>query len=174
MYRLLAISFGAILVMVALSKLSFAPGGSSDIPSGPGFTVAQADVQAAAADGVGQETEIERDGSGQFHLSAQVNGQDAKFLIDTGADSVAFGLEEAERLGIDFDRDSFEPITQTASGIGYGARVQLDQVQVAGQRFDGVDAIIIDGLQTNLLGQSLLSRMGKVELHGDRMVINRN
>ena len=172
MYRLMAISLAAILVMLALAK-SFSPSGTTEIRSASGGSVAQASMQEAGG-GAGEETEIERDGSGQFHLSAQVNGQDAEFLIDTGADTVAFGVDEAERLGIDFDRDSFEPITQTASGIGYGARVQLDQVQVAGQRFDGVDAIIIDGLQTNLLGQSLLRRMGRVELHGDKMVINRN
>ena len=171
MFRLLAFAFAAILAMMAMAK-SFAPGESTDNQPGPVIALGQADPQ--EAHGGGEETEIERDGSGQFHLSAQVDGQDAEFLIDTGADTVAFGVDEAERLGIDFDRDSFEPITQTASGVGYGARVQLDRVEVAGQRFDSVEALVIDGLQTNLLGQSLLRRMGKVELLGDKMVINRN
>ncbi len=172
MDRSLAFAISSIIAVAI-----FANRGSSQAPP---VAVSKASVAAVYATmppieaGSGEETEIERDGSGQFHLSAQVNGQEAAFLVDTGADTVAFGTDEAERLGIDFDRSSFEPITQTASGVGYGARVQLDRVEVAGQRFDGVEALVIDGLQTNLLGQSLLRRMGKVELQGDKMVINRN
>ena len=171
MFRLLAFALSSIFVLAGMAAM-IAPGGPSATDAVPGVSIAQASVPVSG--GGGEETEIERDSSGQFHLSAQVDGQDAEFLIDTGADIVAFGVDEAERLGIEFDRGSFEPITQTASGVGYGARVQLDRVEIAGQRFDSVDAIIIDGLQVNLLGQSLLRRMGKVELHGDKMVINRN
>lgn len=120
----------------------------------------------------GDTTVLERDGSGQFHLAARINGTDTDFLIDTGADVVALSTDSAERLGVNFDRSQFVPVTRTASGIGYGQVVRLDQVEVAGQEFDGVQAIVLDGLGTNLLGQSLLKKMGRVELHGDRMVID--
>ena len=36
-----------------------------------------------------------------------------------------------------------------------------------------VDAVVVEGLPTNLLGQSVLRRLGKVELSGDRMVIHK-
>lgn len=121
----------------------------------------------------GDYTVVERDGSGQFHIGAEVNGQDAQFLIDTGADVVALTPDSADRLGVDFDRSRFVPLTRTASGVGYGQVVSLDRVEVAGQEFDNVQAIVLDGLSTNLLGQSLLRRLGKVELQGDRMLINR-
>ena len=172
MDRLLVFALTSVVAVAIFANM-----GSSQAPpvavSKPTAAVVYAAMPPIEA-GNGQETEIDRDASGQFHLSAQVNGQDAAFLVDTGADTVAFGVDEAERLGIEFDRSTFEPITQTASGVGYGARVQLERFEVAGQRFDAVEALVIDGLQTNLLGQSLLRRMGKVELHGDKMVINRN
>lgn len=60
---------------------------------------------------------------------------------------------------------------QTASGVGYGAPVTLDEVEVAGQRLQGVDAVVVRGLATNLLGQSVLRQLGSVELKGDKMVI---
>ena len=50
-------------------------------------------------------------------------------------------------------------------------RVQLDRFQLGDEEFHNVDAIVLEGLETNLLGQSLLRRLGKVELRGDHMVI---
>ena len=50
--------------------------------------------------------------------------------------------------------------------------VRLDRVEIAGEQFHDVDAVVMDGLDTNLLGQSVLRRLGRVELRGDRMVIH--
>ncbi len=118
-----------------------------------------------------QATAIDRDSSGQFHLSVLVNGEDVNFLIDTGADTVALTVDDAQRLGFDIDPDSFEPISQTASGTGYGTIVELDRIELGGDEFRNVQAMVIGGLGTNLLGQSVLAKLGKVELQGDRMII---
>lgn len=118
-----------------------------------------------------EETVIARGQAGQFHLPAQVNGKDMEFLIDTGADLVALTVEEADRLRLDLDPGDFQPIVQTASGPGKAARVRLDRIELGGEELRGVDAVVVEGLQVNLLGQSALRRLGKVELRGDRMVI---
>src|SRR5436190_20362559 len=62
------------------------------------------------------QTVIGRDASGQFHLSLLVNGQEAGFLVDTGADTVALTVEDAERLGLGVEAMDFQPITRTAAG----------------------------------------------------------
>ena len=116
---------------------------------------------------------LRRDGSGQFRLVASANGSDVAFLVDTGADMVAITEAEAENLGIMLVDGDFEPMAQTASGVGYGAAVRLDELVVAGQEFRDVDAVVMRGLSTNLLGQSVLRKLGKVELRGDSMVIHR-
>lgn len=126
-------------------------------------------VQAAA--NRGGDTELQRDGSGQFRLTARVNGDDTEFLIDTGADIVALTVEDAQRLGIPVDPASFQPLMRTASGTGRGALVELRSFEVAGHEFSNVTAVVMEDLPVNLLGQSVLRRFGSVELSGDRMVI---
>ncbi|NOU02416.1 MAG: retroviral-like aspartic protease family protein, partial [Novosphingobium sp.] len=69
------------------------------------------------------------------------------------------------------DRSEFQPVMQTASGVGYGARITIDSIEIGGSEFRNVEAVVVDGLGTNLLGQSVLRQFGKVELQGDRMVI---
>lgn len=115
---------------------------------------------------------LSRDPSGQFRVRAGINGgSEVEFLVDTGADLVALTEAEAESLGILPAEEEFQPSMRTASGVGYGAPVVLDEMEVAGQQLHGVDAVVVRGLATNLLGQSVLRRLGGVELQGDRMVI---
>lgn len=114
---------------------------------------------------------LDRDASGQFHLDAAVNGTSTRFLVDTGADSVALTVADAERAGIKVDPDTFQPILQTASGQGWGTLVELERIEVGRTELRNVGAVVVKDLGVSLLGQSVLARMGKVELKGDRMVL---
>ncbi|GGC33813.1 peptidase [Novosphingobium marinum] len=129
---------------------------------------------ATTANGFDREwnTVINRDPAGRFTLTAQVNGMDIPFLVDTGADIVALTVDEADNLGIYLDRNDMQPIMQTASGVGHGAEIRLDRLDVGGQEFRDVPAVVVEGLTVNLLGQSVLRRFGKLEMHSDRMVIH--
>ena len=135
---------------------------------GPG-----APPQVSRSGGFDDAMVLQRDGSGQFHLTAQVDGQDTQFLVDTGADIVALTVDEAERLGYRVDPASFVPLMQTASGTGNGAIIHLDRLEVAGVEFNDIDAVVLEGLPVNLLGQTVLAKLGQVSLEGDRMVIRR-
>lgn len=119
----------------------------------------------------GDETIIERGAGGQFHLRGRINGQDTEFLVDTGADVVALTVADAERLGIEVAEEDFRPIIRTASGVGKAASVRIDRLELGDDEFADVEALVAEGLEVNLLGQSVLRRLGKVELRGDRMVI---
>ena len=130
-------------------------------------------VQVTAATGFDDAMVLQRDGSGQFHIAAQVEGQDTDFLVDTGADIVALTVDEAGRLGHPVDPADFVPMMQTASGTGNGTLIHLDRLEVAGAEFHDIDAVVLDGLGVNLLGQTVLAKLGQVSLEGDRMVIRR-
>lgn len=117
-------------------------------------------------------TTIRRDGSGQFRLFGRVNGSEEKFLVDTGADMVALTIDAADAAGIHVDPSSFAPILQTASGEGRGAHFTVREFEIAGRVLRDMDVVVVEGLQTNLLGQSALRQLGRIELKGDSMVIS--
>lgn len=114
---------------------------------------------------------IKRDQSGQFHVNVSINDQPTQFLVDTGADSVALTVADAERAGLTVNPDSFQPILKTASGDGWGTLVTLDRLQLGETELHNVEAVVVKDLPVSLLGQTVLSQLGRVELKGDRMVL---
>ncbi|WP_068085746.1 retropepsin-like aspartic protease family protein [Novosphingobium rosa] len=115
-----------------------------------------------------------RDRTGQFHIDVAVNGRNTRFLVDTGADLVALTPETAQSLGLNISAGDYQPVLRTASGTGMGAPVLLDSVELLGRRMDHQRAVVAQGLTENLLGQSVLREMGRVELKGDTMVLMPN
>ena len=181
MYRLLRIALGSIISMITIAGIfahqapdaaepAAEPSHHSSNPWAYDAPKTTPGAVAAVANS-GEPIALARDGSGQFHLDAQVNGQDARFLVDTGADTVAISEDEAQRLGIDLAGADFQPIVQTAAGQGMAARVRIDRLTIGSTDLGGVSAVVIRGLPVNLLGQSVLRRLGKIELSGDRMLI---
>lgn len=164
MNRLFVIALSAIGLMSLIA--AFLAPGVGDAANAP------SEAQQAKSNAKGDRAlTLHRDESGQFTLRVDVNGSEVRFLVDTGADLVALTEEEAEALGVMPDESEFEPAMQTASGVGYGAPVVLEEVEIGGHRLHDVDAVVVKGLSTNLLGQSALRQLGSVELRGDRMVI---
>ena len=173
MNRYLIFALGLLVIVIVLapsldtlSRNTQAPAADTAI-AGP-TTPAAAPV---AADAVGGSTAIDRDSSGQFHIDAVVNGQSLRMLIDTGADGVALSEADANAVGITPDPSRYTQVANTASGPGYGMHVRIDRFEVAGHDLGAVDAVVMRGLGTSLLGQSVLRRVGTVTLSGDRMII---
>ena len=182
MQRLLLIAFGAVFLMGLLAASleghketdTETVAVNDDEDAGEAPKTAAKPRPASKHNAWIDQTRIERDGSGQFRTEVKVNGQGSTFLIDTGADLVALTTAEAQRLGLNVDRSSFRAVGRSASGTAMGMQVTLERIEVAGQEIDNVQAVILEGLQTNLLGQSALRKLGKVELQGDTMVISRS
>lgn len=173
MIRLYALAFLSILAMILGAQMlsgNAAPAGTETGQSAQAEGKDPAQSYYASA----EQTVIRRDSSGQFFLNAEVNGQTGRFLIDTGADVLALTVDDAMEFGIEVEPSTFQPITQTASGPGHGAVVTVDRLVVAGKELENVRAIVVDGLETNLLGQSVLRQLGRIELHGNQMVINKS
>ncbi|MDE1915029.1 MAG: TIGR02281 family clan AA aspartic protease [Sphingomonadales bacterium] len=117
---------------------------------------------------------LTRDETGQFHVNAAVNGREIRFLVDTGADLVALTPQAAQDLGLNIRPEDYKPVLRTASGPGMGAPVWLDSVELVGRQLDHQRAVVAQGVPENLLGQSVLRRLGRVELKGDTMVLAPN
>ena len=118
-----------------------------------------------------EETQLKRRDNGHFYVTAEVNGADIEFLVDTGASTVALTEEDAEAAGLDFSPDEFEPVARTANGIAQGKALTLPRVTVDGKEVMEVEALILADSEVSLLGQSYLSRIGGVQMSGDTMVL---
>jgi aspartyl protease family protein len=174
MNRLTSLAFAAVLFMGLLAMIA----GRLVVP---GQQVAEkTEVRGAPkshfakdAETIPDPTVIHRDSSGRFTLDAKVNGNDTRFLVDTGADVVVLTVATAQNSGVPVDTASFQPIVQTASGEGKGARYTVQELEVAGHNFRNVDVVVVEGLETNLLGQTLLTKLGGVSVQGDSMVLGK-
>ena len=117
------------------------------------------------------EVRLRREENGHFYVHGEVNGQLARFVVDTGASMVALTVEDAERLGVKFDESQFEVVGSGASGAVRGQMVMLDRVVVEGREVSEVRGAVLEGLEISLLGQSFLTRIGSVEMSGDQMIL---
>ena len=116
-------------------------------------------------------TELERSSNGHFYTHAKVNGELVRFLVDTGATSVALSAEDAARVGFDIDPSSFEIVGEGASGPVRGKSVMIDSVEIEGKLVNDVSGVVLADSDLSLLGQSYLTRMGEVQMSGDYMLL---
>ena len=106
-----------------------------------------------------QSVTLTADTRGHFVVEGQVNGGAVRFLVDTGATTIALSSADANRLGIDY-RKGQRGLVGTANGTAAAYRVKLDTVQVGGIVVNSVDAAVLEGnLPIALLGMSFLNRM---------------
>lgn len=124
-------------------------------------------------DGGGRiEVPVGRDG--HFHLTARLNGTEIRFIVDTGASSVALGPEDARRIGIDPDGLAYVGSAMTANGSVPTAPVTIDEFAIGEIVDRNVRAWVIGGdLQGSLLGMSYLRTFATVSFQGDLLILER-
>lgn len=128
--------------------------------------------RSAAAAPERQHVTLAADSRGHFVTDGAINGNPVRFLVDTGATSIALPGREANRLGIDY-RNGLRGMTQTANGVVAVYRITLDRVRVGAIELQGVDAVVIEqGLDVALLGMSFLNRL-EMRREGHSMTLMR-
>jgi len=114
-----------------------------------------------------------RDADGHFYADGRVQGAKVRFLLDTGASVVALTAADARAAGIWWSAADVRPVARGAGGVVRGVPTRLAEVEVDGIRRANVAAVVIpEGLETSLLGQSWLSRVGNLEIAGDRLTLD--
>jgi aspartyl protease family protein len=155
------------------------PGGLSPKPlSDAPVTQAQAEpVTTRELEEEQQESEgiaLTRQPDGHFYANAAVNASndegEVRFLVDTGASSIALTGADADALGLSWDESELQIVGRGVSGDVLGKPVILKSVQVGDiTAYDVQAAIIPEGLDVSLLGQSFLSKVGNVNIQGNEM-----
>jgi aspartyl protease family protein len=109
---------------------------------------------------------------GMFEAVGTINSLTVRFLIDTGASSIAMNRTQARQLGIHYRLDGEATGVSTASGYVKAYRVILKSVSLGEIKQKNVEAMVIDGRHPGpiLLGMSFLGSL-KVEKSGDSLLI---
>ena len=113
---------------------------------------------ASKSGGKGNKIVLTAGSGGHFMTAGQINGKAVQFMVDTGATSVAMGVQDAERAGINYKAG--RPVTMsTANGNAQGFQVKLDSVRVGEVEVFNVDAVVMpQAMPFMLLGNSFLTR----------------
>jgi aspartyl protease family protein len=121
----------------------------------------------------GGSAQITKDRDGHFWAQAAVDGKAVRFLVDTGATAVSLSLADAQRLGIDTSKLTYDYNVITADGRTRAASVKLASVAIAGTKIRDVDALVIEkGLENSLLGMSYLGRLSRFEATPNSLILH--
>ncbi|ACT47512.1 conserved hypothetical protein [Methylotenera mobilis JLW8] len=110
---------------------------------------------------------------GHFVSECKVNGVPLKFLIDTGATTVALNSGDAKFAKIDYKKG--EPVqVSTANGVVTAYRVTIANLKIGGITLSQVEGNVLEGgfPSVVLMGMSALSRM-EVKHQGSTMTLTK-
>lgn len=115
--------------------------------------------------------ELQRQPDGHFYADVRINGNFVHMLVDTGATDIALSRDDARTAGLATSIGMPDVVGEGADGAVHGEYAKLDRVELGPLTAEGLDAVVLNGGQMSLLGQSFLSKFSSVEIHGDRMVL---
>ena len=119
---------------------------------------------------------MEKDG-GVYKVPCVVNGLRMKFIFDTGAATVCISESMAQyMLENDYLKRS-DILGSGQSSVADGrivdhVKIRLATIEIGGLKLNNVEAVVIEGQASPLLlGQSAISKMGKVSISGNQLII---
>jgi aspartyl protease family protein len=117
---------------------------------------------------------LPRASDGHYYVTAEVNGTEIEFLVDTGASDIVLSRVDAARIGFDLDKLAFLGSARTANGIVPIAYGRLKTIRLGHHLDQAVSASINGGeMDKSLLGMSYLGRFGRIEMTQDQLILRR-
>ena len=133
-----------------------------------------AELAPGPATTAGRTVQVARAASGDFAVTAQINGARVAMVLDTGASSVVLTREDAKAAGLPLEVLAYSVSIDTANGRTQAAPVTLDRVGIGGLVEHSIAALVAQPgqLKTSLLGMSFLNRLQSWEVRGDRLLLH--
>jgi aspartyl protease family protein len=126
----------------------------------PGVVTAPVDLAGSESAPVDDTVVLWSDSHGFFHADGEINGRMVRFLVDTGANTIALSSKTARDIGLDISTG--QPArARTVSGIVDITSITLEQVSIGPITLHHVDAGVIEGDYpvSPLLGASFLNHV---------------
>lgn len=119
-----------------------------------------ASIAGSAGSATNDPVSLYADQAGHFLGNLTINGASLKYLVDTGASSVAMNSGDAKFAKIDYEKGE-KGVSSTANGLVQVYRVRLNTLKIGTIILNNVDAAVIEGGSPPvvLLGMSALNRL---------------
>jgi aspartyl protease family protein len=165
--------FAVFLSPVWLPYLQTVVADRPDAPADRSLNLSAAEITGSIRSSRMKTAELHADSRGHFETQALINGHGIGVMIDTGATSVALRFEDAARLGLHAEPEDFNIPIATANGGTRAARAILQEIRIGNIRVRNVEALIVPAkaLTTNLMGMSFLKRLAKVQIAGNKLLL---
>ncbi len=116
---------------------------------------------------------IRRGENGHFNVTAEVNGRDVLFMVDSGATSTTLSVGAARAADVAIDETGFPVVVETANGTAEERRAQIDRFRLGSISREDLPVFVGEGLgDTNLLGMNFLDSLESWRVEGDTMILN--
>ena len=118
---------------------------------------------------VGEEVRIAMSGDGHFYINGQINGRDARFLVDSGATVTTIGPETARAAGVEPTGE--RTLVDTANGIAQVDRGRVGTLTVGSIERTDFAVFIAREDATNVIGMNFLSTLSRWSVEGRTLVL---
>ena len=124
-------------------------------------------AEAAVAQGP-KTVKILRDQTGHYFTGGFINGIAVRFLVDTGATTIAMNERIAKLVGIPYEMEGIRGASSTANGLVEVWGVNLRKVRVGSIELKNIQGTVVKGAGPDevLLGMSFLDKL-KMETGGN-------
>ena len=108
---------------------------------------------------------------GHFWVTAEVNGEPVRFLVDSGATTTSISRETAEDVGIE-PSSGLQAMVRTANGIVMVDRGRAERIKVGSIERSNVAVHISDAFgDMNVIGMNFLSSLSSWSVEGRTLVL---
>jgi aspartyl protease family protein len=95
-----------------------------------------------------------------------------RFIVDTGATGVVLSPDDARRIGVDMAGLRYTEVAETANGIGYGAPLTADRLEVGPIAMSDFKMSVNQApMSASLLGMSFLRRLESFRVEDHKLVL---
>jgi aspartyl protease family protein len=120
---------------------------------------------------VGEELRIKQSLDGHFWVEAKVNGQQVRFLIDSGATTTSISTETAASAGIE-ERGGLPAVVRTANGVVQVQRGRAERLQVGSIVRENIAVHISPAFgDMNVIGMNFLSSLSSWRVEGRWLIL---
>ena len=117
---------------------------------------------------------VPRQRDGHYYLTLALNGENIRFVVDTGATDIVLTRNDAARAGLNPDSLNFIGTANTANGQVRTAPVRIDTVRLGDITDTNVFASVNDGeMFGSLLGMRYLEKWGSIQIANGELRLTR-